>query len=529
MNRLSLYAVAALIGLLWAFRMPAPQNATLTAATKPNILFVIADDAGLDFSAYGSRWVNTPNFDRLAREGVLFARAYTPNAKCAPSRAALLTGRNPWQLEAAMNHNIAFPPHYKSFMEALADGGYTTGHTAKGYAPGRVLTADGKPRPITGPGFNTAKTTPPAKGIGANDYAGNVAEFLRQAPSGKPWAFWVGMTEPHRGYEYGSGIAKGGKRPEQIDRVPGYWPDSLTVRTDMLDYAFEIEYVDRQLGQILKLLTETGQLANTLIVFTSDHGMPFPRVKGNQYEAANHIPLAIYWPAGIKKPGRTLTDYVSFVDMAPTLLQAAGLSWAESGMKPAIGRSLLPLLQSAKNGAIDPARSAVLVGQERHDVGRPNDQGYPVRGIYTDNWLYLHNYATDRWPACNPETGYLNCDGGATKTFLLNLRRRGLDKRYWTINFGKRPANELYDLRRDPDCLNNLATNATHQTRMTRMRSQMEKSLTAQGDWRMQNEGERYEQYPVVENRNFYERYMKGEKLPTPWVNDDDFEKGAVE
>jgi N-sulfoglucosamine sulfohydrolase len=219
------------------------------------------------------------------------------------------------------------------------------------------------------------KLTPPAAGIGNNDYAANFADFLNAAPRGQPWSFWYGSLEPHRAYEYGSGVAKGGKGLGDIDRVPGFWPDNETVRNDMLDYAFEVEHFDRHLGRMLAALEQRGLLENTIVIVTSDHGMPFPRVKGQAYDASNHVPLALMWKQGIKAIGRTVGDYLSFADIAPTLVEVAGLRWAQTGMQPTSGGSLTDILFSDKAGRIDPARDHVLVGKERHDVGRPNDAG----------------------------------------------------------------------------------------------------------------------------------------------------------
>lgn len=511
---------------------PAPNRPN---ATRPNILFLIADDAGADMGAYGRKWVNTPAFDRIAREGLLFNRAYTPNAKCAPSRSCILTGRNSWQLDAAVNHIVYFPTKFKTFMESLADAGYTIGYTGKGYAPGKALTVDGQPRNLTGPLFDKHTTTPPTEGISANDYAANFDAFVTQnvGPShgNKPWTFWVGFWEPHRGFEYGSGVKKGGKRTDMIERVPAYWPDSLTIRNDLLDYAYEIEYMDSHIARILKKLEQIGQLDNTLIVVTSDHGMPFPRVKGNQYENSNHIPLAIRWPGGIRKPNRKIDDYVSFIDLAPTFLQAAGISARQSGMEPITGTSLFDIFGSDRAGQTNPARNFVLVGQERHDMGRPNDVGYPVRGMHKDGMLYLANYEPDRWPVCNPETGYLNCDGSPTKSLILNLRRSGQDKTYWQTNFGKRPAEEFYDVRRDPDCVKNLVNDPKYRAKAAQLKAEMVAKLKAQDDLRQIGMGHLYEQYPSSDPnfRGFYEKYMSGKRTPTPWVNASDYEPTAID
>jgi hypothetical protein len=498
-------------------------------ATKPNILYIVADDAGLDMSAYGRTWVNTPAFDRIAREGILFKNAYTPNAKCAPSRSVMLTGRNPWQLDAGMNHGIYFPNYFKTYPEALAENGYFVGYTGKGYAPGTALHEDGSKRELLIKNYATLKTTPPAKAMSDNDYSGNFADFVKQS-DGKPWSFWLGFHEPHRAYEYGVGIRKGNKRPDMIEHVPGYFPDSLTTRTDLLDYAYEIEYLDSHVAKVLKTLEDNGQLENTLLIFTSDHGMPFPRVKGNGYENANHVPFAVMWKNGIKKPGRVVTDYVNMTDLAPTFLDVAGVSVVESGMRSLIGRSLTSIFGSTKAGQVEADRNFQLIGQERHDYGRPNDVGYPIRGLHKNGMLYLKNYENGRWPACNPETGYLNTDGSPTKTLILNNRRNGVDKTFWDLCFGKRPAEELFDLKKDPDCLTNLATLSKYQVTKKAMEKEMEAKLLAQGDLRMQGYGHLYEQYPFNQDMNgFYERYMKGEKFQTNWVNDSDYEKGLID
>lgn len=499
---------------------------------RPNILFAIADDWSYGHAgAYGCNWTKTPSFDRIAKQGLLFSRAYTPNGKCAPSRASILTGRNSWQLKAAGLHVIAFPPEFKSFPEALSDNGYKCGMTGKGWGPGYARTIDGKNRQIAGQPFQGQKLKPPAKGISANNYSGNFQAFLETVPEDQPWCFWYGTTEPHRGYQWRVGIEKAGKKLSDIDKVPPFWPDNETTRTDMLDYAYEVEHYDRHLGQILKSLEQSGQLDNTIVIATSDHGMPFPRCKGQAYDDSNHVPLAISWPKGIKKPGRKIDDYVSFVDIAPTLIEASGLKWNESGMRPSPGKSLFDIFNSEKDGQVNPQRDHVLLGKERHDIGRPDDAGYPIRGIVKNNRLYLRNYAPDRWPACNPETGYLNCDGSPTKTLLLERRRAAGSDRFWELCFGKRPAEEFFDLRSDSHCMNNLVNDPTAQSDMNLMKKQMIREMVAQNDPRMLGRGDYFESIPYVNNsqKDFYRRHQAGENVKAGWVNPGDFEKEKLD
>ncbi len=492
---------------------------------RPNILFCIADDASWPYcGAYGCDWVQTPSFDRVARDGLLFTNAFTPNAKCAPSRACILTGRNSWQLKEAGNHWCFFPPEFKTYAESLGEHGYFVGETGKDWAPGVALDRSGAKRQMAGKPFEARKIKPPAKHISGNDYAGNFDDFLDHVPSDTPWCFWYGSTEPHRAYEFGVGLRDAWRKPSDIDRVPGYWPDNETVRTDMLDYAFELKYFDDHLGRMLRTLERSGQLDNTLVVVTADNGMPFPRCKGQAYGVSNHLPLAIMWPAGIKNPGRKISAYVSFIDLAPTFLELAGVDWAQSGMQPSPGKSLTNLLQTVGG---DASRDHVLIGKERHDIGRPGDAGYPIRGIVQDGWLYVKNFETTRWPAGNPETGYLNCDGSPTKTEILSMRRRGESNHFWELCFGKRPSEELYNLADDPECLNNLAGQTDLRSRQTSMAQRMMDRLREQQDPRMSGSGPVFDNYSYADpgGKGFYERYRAGEQVRAGWVNATDFEK----
>lgn len=505
-------------------------SAADTPPQRPNILFAIADDWSFPHAgAYGCTWVKTPGFDRVAREGVLFTRAYTPNAKCAPSRACILTGRNSWQLKEAANHIPYFPAEFKSFVEALADHEYTVGMTAKGWGPGIANDKDGKPRQMTGKAFNARKLKPLTSGITPNDYAGNFEDFLATTQKDEPWCFWYGSLEPHRGYEYGSGVAKGGKKTSDIDRVPAFWPDNDVVRNDMLDYALETEHFDAHLSRMLDLLEKRGELANTIVLVTADNGMPFPRAKGQEYELSNHLPLAIMWPRGIKGAGRRVDDYVSFIDFAPTFIEAAGLKPEQSGMAPMTGRSLFDIFASDKSGQVIATRDHVLIGKERHDVGRPGDQGYPIRGMVKGNRLFLMNFETGRYPAGNPLAGYPNVDAGATKTEILKNRENASLAQFWQMSFGFRPAEEMYDLSRDVDCINNLAYQTEHQAAQRAMKEQLIARLKEQGDPRMSGNGKVFDDYEYADKKfkGLYDRLKAGEAVVPGWINKSDMQPEA--
>ncbi len=500
--------------------------------SKPNILFCIADDASFaHFGANGCKWASTPAVDYLAANGINFVNAYTPNAKSAPSRACLLTGRNSWQLEDVGNHLAIWPnDKFLTYVEALSRNNYQVGSTGKGWAPGSPGTLNGNARELAGKEFNTRFLVPPTKAMGRDDYAANFKDFLDQKSSNEPWCFWFGCREPHREYIYGSGQKLGGKKLSDIDNVPLFWPDNDTVRNDMLDYAFEIEHFDKQLDKMIKMLTDKGELENTIIVVTSDNGMPFPRSKGLLYEYSNHMPLVVMWLNGIKNKGRVEKEYVSFVDIAPTFIQLAGLKWSDTGMEPAAGKSLQDIFYDKKKTD----RSYILLGQERHDAGRPTNQGYPIRSIIKDGFLYNYNFKPELWPAGNPETGYLNTDGSPTKTNILNLRRAGIDKSYWNLCFAKHEQEELFQINVDKECLVNVADKPEFEKIKSELKKVLFDDLIKQKDPRVLGNGSVFDNYPLFQPlyQNFYERYMQGDKnlrTQTNWVNFDDYETESTQ
>jgi arylsulfatase A-like enzyme len=456
---------------------------------RPNILFAIADDAS-HMSAYGHKFVHTPNFDRVARDGVLFSNAFTTNPKCAPSRASILAGMHTWQMEEAGNHFGIFPAKFAVFPDLLEQAGYFVGYTGKGWGPGDYERG-GFTRNPAGPEYNRRTLEPPANtGINRRDYAANFADFLAERPEGQPFYFWYGGHEPHRKYVEGEGM-RAGKTLNQAE-LPSYLPDDNIVKSDLLDYAYEIEWFDRHLGLMLHELEKLGELDNTIIVVTSDNGMPFPRVKGQMYEQDFHLPLAICWENGAAG-GRVVDDLVSFTDYAPTFLEAAGVP-AHPQM---VGRSLLSLLKSGQSGRVEADRDRVFMGKERHDVGTEGDVSYPVRCIRTEQYLYVRNFKPDLWPAGNPETGYPNVDGSPTKTLILEQHDQGNDH-YYNLSFGKRPLEELFDIVRDPECVDNLAGKEEFAALKESLWSELHAKLEETRDPRLLGGGDAFDKYEYV-------------------------------
>lgn len=468
---------------------PAVAAAAADPPKPPNVLFCIADDASPHFGAYGCRWVKTPHIDRVAAAGVVFENVYTPTAKCAPSRAALLTGRYPWQLEAAANHQAYFPARFKAFTEALSEAGVAGGSAGKVWGPGSATTADGKPR--------TWGLTHTGRGPKAGPPGEALKRFLAARPKGQPFFYWYGSTNPHRPYKADAGLAAG-KKPADIDRVPAMWPDTDTVRRDMLDYATEVEAFDAEVGSLLKALDESGEAGNTVVIVTSDHGMPFPRVKGHNYDMANRVPLVVSGPTGVVTGGRRVADFVNFVDVAPTVLELFRVDGGKAGMAAISGGSFTDLLR----GKATRERPFVITGRERNDAhARPGTEaglGYPVRAIREGDFWYVHNFAPDRWPCGNPELGLKDTDGGPTKKLIED---RGEADKFWQRCFGQRPAEELFDLSTDPDCVANLAADPAHRGRAAAMKAKLFAQLRLQNDPRVLGKGDVFDNYPTTRKK----------------------------
>ena len=484
--------------------LSAAAAATMTAgaqtAKRPNVLFIIFDDWGFSHaSAYGAKWVKTPGFDRVAKEGALFTHAFTSNPKCSPCRATILMGRNSWQTREAVSHQSLFPNEFAVYPAAMEKAGYFVGLTGKGWGPGDFKST-GWPHNPAGKSYDAKKTKPPYSGMGPNDYTGNFEDFLSQRPKDTPFCFWMGFAEPHRAYEEGSGLRSGKKLADVT--LPAYNPDVKLVRSDMLDYAVEVEYADGYITKALDKLAAIGELENTLVIVTSDHGMPFPRVKGQIYEDGFHIPLAVRW-GNAMKGGRVINDFITTRDFAPTILEAAGVQKPET----VTGKSFVDILKSGKDGVVDPSREYVMVAKERHDIGRPNDAGYPVRAIRTRQYLYIRNYMPDVWPAGMPETGYRDVDDSPTKTLLIS----SFDQ-YYKLSFGKRAAEELYDIEADPGCMKNLFAEPGMTMTKRTLRDKMERILKEEGDPRMNGNAGFFDTIQYIgPKKHSYENWLKNQ------------------
>lgn len=456
---------------------------------RPNILFIISDDVSwAHASAYGDPVVKTPAFDRVAEEGTLFTHAFCSVPSCSPSRSAILTGQDFWRLEEAANlRGTLHRSRFDVYPFLLEESGYAIGSHSKLWSPGSVE-AGGWPHNPTGPAVN------------------DFERFLKSLPEDRPFCFWQGSRDAHRPFKAGSGSGSGLKA-EDVE-VPAFLPDVPLVREDILDYYFEVERFDRLVASHLDLLEETGRAENTIVVVTSDNGMPFPRGKADMYDYGARMPLAIRWPR--KAPGnRVIHDFVNLIDLAPTFLEAAGLE-VDSDMT---GKSLLPLLVSGEDGWVDPSRDAAYYGREAHSVFariRENRQSFPSRAIRTKEFLYIRNFEPDRWPVGRE---FKDVDPSPTRTYVIE--REAELPQFFALSFGKRPEEELYDLRADPYQVVNVAGDPRFTDRKRGLSNRLTTYLTQTNDPRMGSDGEVFDRYPIWgvvsgSNPRTYERLERG-------------------
>ena len=478
---------------------------TLSASVsegRPNILVAISDDQSWRHaSAYGSTMVATPHFDAVAKGGVLFTHAFASSPGCSPSRASLLTGRHTWQIEHAGTHASFFDPKYVTYPDRLAEAGYAVGYVGKGWGPGNWQVLGRKWNPA-GPAVPSGKKVNYVKGF---EY---FLDELRKPD--QPFCFWFGSHDPHRDFEKGTASAKG-KRLEDAE-VPPFLPDTPQIRSDLLDYAFEVERFDDDLGKMLALLRKAGELENTLVIVTSDNGMAFPRAKANCYEYGIRMPLAVQWSKEIPS-GRVVDDLVGFVDLTATIYEMTGVAPPEA--LPIVGRSLASLLRSDQQGLVEPDRASIYSARERHSSSRYQSLGYPQRCIRTRDYLYIHNFTPERWPAGAGQTyvngalgpehaGYHDIDACPSLDFLIAGRHDENIGKYLELAVGLRPEEELYAIEIDPGCLENLAGKREHAATLKTLREQLIAYLRETGDARAHGTGEVWETYPRVSSLRWF-------------------------
>lgn len=507
-------------------------------APRWNILFLFADDWGRYASCYRgldgrptlNDVVNTPNVDRVAREGVLFRNAFVNSPSCTPCRSSMLTGRYFFNCQrGAILIGAEWDDSIPTYPLMLRDAGYTIGKSYKVWSPGTPADA-----PFGGqkfafekhgrlPQFFSRNVVPLVQG--GMDVAearqkildqvrGNFDDFLASCAPGKPWHYFFGPTTTHRIWIKGSGKSLWGIDPDSLQgKLPKFLPDVPEVREDVADYLGECQAVDAYLGVLLKRLDEVGQADRTLIVVSGDHGMPgVTSGKCNLYDHGVAVPLVMRVPGA--KGGRIVDDLVRLPDLAPTFMEIAGVKPPDN----LYGRSLLPLLKSNQSGRIDPTRDWVITGRERHVAqARDGNLPYPMRAIRTPDYVYIRNFAPDRWPMGSPGSvisekppihealeddtfaTFADFDSSPTKAWLVEHREDPQWQWHYDIAFGKRGEEELYDVRNDPDMVLNLAAITDFASIRESLKQRLMSELIRAKDPRVVEKPPRFEQPPFTD------------------------------
>lgn len=507
------------------------------AAKRPNILFCFADDWGRYAGVYSkidgrpsvNEVVKTPTLDRLAAEGVTFRNAFVNAPSCTPCRSALTSGQYFFRTGlGAILLGAKWDPAIPTFPLLLKDSGYHIGKSYKVWSPGGPADAPygGQAHAYekAGPSitnFSEGATAVVTKGQRTfDDYrrsalaqvTQNFSDFLAdKKDAASPWCYWFGPTNVHRAWAKGSGKALWGIEPDDLKgKLPAFLPDVPEVREDFADYLGEIQALDAGIGALVAHLEKIGELENTLIVCSGDHGAPgFPHGKCNLYDFGVGVALIARVPGG--KGGRVCDDFVNLMDLAPTFLEVGGVAIPDV----MTGRSLWNVLKSSESGLVDPARTWVVCGRERHvAAAREDNLPYPQRSLRTKDFLYIRNFKPDRWPMGMPGateasalTGntfaaFADMDASPTKTWLIQHRDDAAMKKYYDFAFAKRPLEELYDLRKDPDQVTNLADDPAYASQKQELGERLLKILADAKDPRVTGDGSTFDKSPYSDGAN---------------------------
>jgi len=502
---------------------------------RPNIIFAFADDWGKYASCYAKvennkAWqhlINTPNVDRIANDGILFNNAFVNSPSCTPCRSSLLSGQHFYRTgRGAILRGAVWDDNIPTYPLILEENGYHIGYTYKVWSPGKPENAGyGGERTkyeVGGNRFNSfsqnvsrmlkvGQSLEEAKNELYKEVRQNFNSFLNANSGNKSYCYWWGPKNTHRSWVKGSGKKFWGINPDSLKgKLPPFLPDEHIVRQDFSDYLGEVMAFDAGLGVLIEMLEERGELNNTIIVVSGDHGIPgFTHGKCNLYDFGTNVTLAVRWPSVIT-PGRVVDDLVSLVDLAPTFLDVANVAIPEV----MTGKSLLPLLESNKsNGIVKQKNDWIITGRERHvESARDGNLPYPQRAIRTKEFLYIINFKPDRWPMGNPEepnvnikevekktrTCFADYDAGPTKAWIVKNKNTDDNYKYYKFAFAKRPKEELYHITNDPYQINNLANNQDYQTTKHHLRKQLIEELEKTKDPRVTGNGQTFDKPPYA-------------------------------
>jgi N-sulfoglucosamine sulfohydrolase len=415
---------------------------------RRNVLLMIADDLGCFLPSYGDPNAVMPNIERLAREGVRFAQAYCTSASCSASRSVVFSGLYNHATghygHAHAEHHFSYLPKIQPFPLLLKDNGYATGYIAKLHVEPEARFAWGLADPM-----------------GSRDVyqMSQVAKKFIHDAGDKPWYLHCGFHDPHRA---GGGETFANQQWPNVKRlrldpaklkIPGFLPDNPAVRADLVEYYEACNRFDQGVGFMLDVLRDSGQEENTLVIVMSDHGAPFPNGKTTAYDAGLHVPLIVRCP-GMKQRGVVNNAMTNWADIMPSILEWTQVKGPDY---PLQGRSWMPIL-----GETNPAGwDRIYFSHTFHEV----IDYYPMRGLRTRQYKYIHNLfpgiqyqnATDLW--ASPTWQSIRKEG---KSAMLGKRP--------VLQFLHRDREELYDVERDPEEVNNLAKSEEHQRLLAEFR-----------------------------------------------------------
>lgn len=425
----------------------------------PNFLIIMADDCTYnDLPLYGGQNAKTPHIDRLASEGLTFNRAYLSEAMCQPCRSELFTGQFPLRNGCAWNHSSS-RPQARSLPHYLGDKGYRVGLAGKLHVkPDQVYPFES----VSGFDANCVRTPTRAHRLEG------IKNFIGGDTRDAPFCLVVALVEPHVPWVMGDAS----QYPPSEIRLPPNLADTERTRSDFSNYLAEITYMDGQVGDILKVLEDSGKENDTLVLFTSEQGSQFPGCKWTNWDTGLHTALVARWPERVDASKRT-DALVQYADVLPTLLEAAGINFSETDFD---GRSFLPVLEEAK------AEHRQFAFGLHNNV--PEGPPYPIRTITDGEFRYIWNL--------RPEEIYI-------EKHLMGVKGDGrLNNPYWSTwvfqsfdnrttyelvkRYTRRPAEEMYHTRSDPFELNNRIDDASLAVTKERLRSALIDWMDSQGD-----------------------------------------------
>jgi N-sulfoglucosamine sulfohydrolase len=421
--------------------------ATAASAQQRNVLLIISDDQGLDVGAYGNEVVRTPHIDKLAARGTLFTHAFATVSSCSPSRSVILTGlythTNGVYGLAHDVHNQHLLPWVRTLPQLLNSAGYRTGLVGKKH----IVPDSSFPF--------AAEFAPELPGNRDVAFMATEAGRFMAADAERPFFLVVGYSDPHRAPKNFGNTQDWPKVPRQRYEpsqviVPPHLPDTPDVRQDLAHYYESLSRLDSGIGLLLEVLRSAGRDDDTLVIYLSDNGRPFPRAKTTLYDDGIRLPLVIAAP-GARKRGVRNGAMVSWIDIAPTILDWADAQGPKDYRLP--GRSLLPILTETTPAGWD----RVYASHNFHEI----QQYYPMRALRTREYKYILNLA-HQLPF--PIAG----DVASSPSW------RAFERTPATRAYLDRPREELYDLTKDPQEARNLATSTEYREVLARMRSELE-------------------------------------------------------